>query len=108
MSIPLLIHMPLWCGQGQCHCIDVLLKLFHAQILLIFIAEYVSECLLFLIFCNNKQHIHVEILHHQCACGHSYGSHVENIKQEIDNSIINSECHYVRLFAVLTFAPENL
>ena len=46
----LLIHMPLWCGQGQCYCEHVLLKLFQAQILLIFIAQYVSECLPVLVF----------------------------------------------------------
>jgi len=35
--------MALWCGKGQCYCEHVLLKLFRAQILIIFIAEYVSE-----------------------------------------------------------------
>jgi len=49
MGIPLLIHMPLWCGQGKCYCVHILLKLYQAHIL-IFIAEYVSECLLFLVF----------------------------------------------------------
>jgi hypothetical protein len=37
------------CGQGHCYCVRVLLELFQAKILLIFIAKYVSECLFLLL-----------------------------------------------------------
>ena len=95
--------MPLWCGKGQCYCEHVLLKLFQAQILIIFITECVSECLLFLVFVtiNNTSML-------RCCTINVPVVIASVVIFKTLNKLINSLCYDVSLFAVLTFAPKNL